>query len=437
MSVPNTSELDDDQIEALIRKLSAIKGSAPELIAALETEANSRLSKQSGGRTGSGRSGGNRGQQQQQRQANTSGSRRRAQPQPAYEEEEDDEEEEEEDDDDDDEETDSEDDDEFDEDGPCVGEGYSDEVSVISEMTTPTVVSAMSVAEEERYQELNRNRGKSNKPDLLSQVNRVNAAKQKANKNHAQPVASSGGLNPARRQTYTSGLAAMAKISETTEAAAVSRPKTATLRQPAAASGSKKASRKTSGDGTAPRKTNRGLRRDQSPAAQREKAGTGTKKKSSSNPKTSGTSKKSSSRQRQGASSGSGNNAFSDEWQKSLSAGDFTNGAGTDDTGFPFSFGDDADNAFGGSGTNFFKDTSKKSNATGHSRGSNNSNSNLSNSKNEDAFDPFGSADPFATARSTFESPSSGNGRTKSSAKARPTNSRPRRTSVSKLTTKR
>ena len=45
MSVPNTSELDDDQIEALIRKLSAIKGSAPELIAALEAEASSRQAK--------------------------------------------------------------------------------------------------------------------------------------------------------------------------------------------------------------------------------------------------------------------------------------------------------------------------------------------------------------------------------------------------------
>lgn len=443
MSVPNTSELDDDQIEALIRKLSAIKGSAPELIAALETEANSRLSKQSHRSASSAnRSGGRAGQRQ-----TSNNSRARAAQQ--LQQQEDEEEDDEEDDDDDDEETDSdEEDDEFDDDGPCVGQGYSDEVSVISEMTTPTVVSGIHIADEERYKELGKG---PRKPDLLGQVNRVNAAKQKANKNKvsAASAATAAGLNAERRKTYTSGLAAMAKISETTEAPAVTRPKTAVSRPAAATkttSTNKGPVRKGSSDGTGARKTTRGLRRDHSPS--RGNAASGTMKKKSSAPtsssnkaaSSSGTAKpvtkKSSSRQRQAAAAS--NNAFTDDWHKSLTAGDFNDGNQMDDNGFPFSFGDADNNAFGSSSNSFFNDKNtalKKTSSRGNGNGNgNNSGSNMSSSNNEtttDPFDPFNSGDPFATARNAFtdKGSSATAGRTKVAPKTKATGSRPRRTS--------
>ena len=49
-----------------------------------------------------------------------------------------------------------EDEDEFDEDAdyPMVGHGISDDISVVSDMTTPTVVSSVNVADEERYEEM-------------------------------------------------------------------------------------------------------------------------------------------------------------------------------------------------------------------------------------------------------------------------------------------
>lgn len=336
MSVPNTSELDDDQIEALIRKLSAIKGSAPELIAALEAEASSRQANKGRGRGGRRGGGGT---------ARTS----RSHSYEDEEEEDEDDDEYEDDEEEDDEETDSEEEDEFDEDGPCVGYGYSDEVSVISEMTTPTVVSNLHVPAEERYDELARN--KSNKPDLLSQVNRANAAKKKGG---------AAGLNSEKRKTYTHGLG---KISETAETAAVTKPKTAksgaTKKTPA---------RKPSGDGKA-----RGLRRGNSPTRKTKKGGsTSGGNKKSNHSSTSGKSSKKSSGDN--SSHNTDQDAFaSDDWHKSLTSGDVKS---TDDNGFPFSFGD-TDNAFAESSNSFFK--GKKG---GGGDGG-------------DPFDPFSNGDPF------------------------------------------
>jgi hypothetical protein len=411
MSVPNTSELDDDQIEALIRKLSAIKGSAPELIAALEAEANSRLAKQSRGRGGRDRGGGGN--------ANGRGGYDRKGRPVSYEEEEDDDEEEddeeEEGEEDDEEETDSEDDDEFDEDGPCVGYGYSDEVSVISEMTTPTVVSRLDVPAEERYDEIHHGYGKkSNKPDLLSQVNRVNAAKNRSNN-----IAKAGppGLNPDKRTTYTKGLAAMTKISETAETAVVTKPKTAVTTPRAVR---KTPTREKSGDAKGKTPTTRGLRRDNSPSRA---TGTTTKKKvvATTTGKKSNHSAGSSGKggSKQTAATAVSNDAFSDDWHKSLSPGDF-NASSTDDNGFPFSFGD-TDNAFASTTTSFF----------------NNKNASSGAGDTTDPFDPFatGNGDPFAVTRGnskkdafgdSFASTGSG-GRLASKTKS--TGTRPRRAS--------
>jgi hypothetical protein len=93
--------LDDDQIQAIIRKLQNAQAEAPQIIAALEAHA----------------------------------SRQPEPPQPQYEEED----EEEEDDD--------------DANYPMVGPGCSDDISVVSDLTTPTVVSSLNVADEEHYKE--------------------------------------------------------------------------------------------------------------------------------------------------------------------------------------------------------------------------------------------------------------------------------------------
>ena len=405
VGIPNTSELDDDQIEALIRKLSAIKGSAPELLAALQDEASSRIA------NGSSRGGGSRSQQRataagvSASAGRTAADRRRGGGgpiRPVYGEEEDDDDYEEEE-----EETESEEEDEFDEDGPCVGHGYSDDASVISEMTTPTVVSNLNVPDEERYNEIHQGYSaitRSKKPDLLSQVNRMNAARNKqqplqsqratataaaANNNNGEPI------DPMKRKAYTSGLSAMAKISEG-EPASVTKPQ----RKPSAAAGtssgpakSRRApqppQRKNSHDGSIKnRTTGRGLKKKPSTKDKdgEEVAGSKSprmKKKSSSNhgkTKSSGShgsGSGSGSGERRARSSGEkGSKDFADNWHKSLSGADFDE-TNMDDNGFPFSFGDDPDNAFG---------TSKSSGWGKPSSGS---------AGQTDAFDPFDAGGGF------------------------------------------
>ncbi|CAB9529347.1 expressed unknown protein [Seminavis robusta] len=369
MSVPNTSELDDDQIEALIRKLSAIKGSAPELIAALEAEANSRLAKQSN-RSG-GRGGRDRGRDNRRSRSH---SYEDEEPDDDYDDDYDEGEEEEEDDD---EETDSEDEDEFDEDGPCVGYGYSDEVSVISEMTTPTVVSNLHVPAEERYEEIHGAK-KSNKPDLLSQVNRVNAAKGRGNNSQSSRGSSNAGLNSDKRKTYTSGLG---KISETAEAAAVTKPPKSAAATGTRGTGGKNKQpvRQKSGDGAGRKaSSSRGLRRDNSPSRGKKKPVGGKRSNHSSG---SGSGKGSNK-----TATTASNDAFSDDWHKSLTAAD----GATDDSGFPFSFGD-SENAFVSSSNSFFNKNAKGGGDT------------------TDPFDPFGGGDPFATQAARPTSKKGGN----------------------------
>lgn len=118
--MPDARQLDDKQIEAIIKKLQQAQEEAPQIIAALEAHSSARSL---GGDKGSAKP--SRKPQQEQQQQHV---------------------EEEEDDDDDD-------DDEYDEDGnyPMVGHGCSDDYSVMSDLTTPTVVNDSHVADEEHY----------------------------------------------------------------------------------------------------------------------------------------------------------------------------------------------------------------------------------------------------------------------------------------------
>jgi len=112
LPLPDARQLNDDQIEAIIKKLQQAQTEAPQIIAALEAHAEARSL-----------TGGARGSQYHEE-----------------EEEEDDDEEE---------------DDEFDEDAnyPMVGQGCSDDCSVVSDLTTPTVCTGVPVPEEEHYRD--------------------------------------------------------------------------------------------------------------------------------------------------------------------------------------------------------------------------------------------------------------------------------------------
>jgi hypothetical protein len=114
--IPDARHLNDEQVEALIRKLQQAQAEAPQIIAALEARAEGRSLKE--GKT-------SRDPPRQQ------------QPPPPKEEEED------------------EDDSEYDDDAnyPMVGHGCSDDISVVSDLTTPTVVSSLHVPEEEHYRD--------------------------------------------------------------------------------------------------------------------------------------------------------------------------------------------------------------------------------------------------------------------------------------------
>jgi hypothetical protein len=117
-NLPGAQQLDDDQIEAIIRKLQKAQEEAPQIIAALEAHAEARSL------TGSKSSQGGR-------------SKSTPVPAPAPEPEEED------------------DDDSFDEDAnyPMVGTGVSDDCSVMSDLTTPTVLNGVPVPEEEHYRD--------------------------------------------------------------------------------------------------------------------------------------------------------------------------------------------------------------------------------------------------------------------------------------------
>jgi hypothetical protein len=113
--MPDARQLDDDQIEAIIKKLQMAQTEAPQIIAALEAQA--KLKKQ----------------QHQQLEA------RPPPPQQQQQQHDDD----------------DDDDDSYDEDAnyPMVGHGCSDDVSVMSDLTTPTVHQGMAVPDEEHYRD--------------------------------------------------------------------------------------------------------------------------------------------------------------------------------------------------------------------------------------------------------------------------------------------
>lgn len=108
------NSLNEAQIEQLIRKLQIAQDSAPQIIAALETQGN-----------------GSHARSSSRHMARAAAP---APPPPEPEEE---------------------DSDSFDEDAdyPMVGHGVSDDVSVVSDLTTPTVVSSLHIPEEEHYRE--------------------------------------------------------------------------------------------------------------------------------------------------------------------------------------------------------------------------------------------------------------------------------------------
>jgi len=112
LNMPDARQLNDSQVEDLIRKLQLAQAEAPQIIAALEAHAEARSI--SGGKS------------------------RAEEPQQQSQQEEDDD-----------------DDSDFDEDAnyPMVGHGCSDDISVVSDLTTPTVVTGVPVPEEEHYKD--------------------------------------------------------------------------------------------------------------------------------------------------------------------------------------------------------------------------------------------------------------------------------------------
>ena len=185
---PDARQLNDDQIEAIIRKLQLAQEEAPQIIAALEAHAESRSV-----------NGGNKQQTQQRQQ--------QQQPEPEEEEEEED---------------DDEDDDEAN--YPMVGHGVSDDISVVSDLTTPTVLVGVPVPEEEHYRDslppMIVGGGPGNAPPMV-----VNPSKRKNLVSQVRPTGmsgprrnlptprsnsgASGGAAAKRRNNYNSTMAKM------------------------------------------------------------------------------------------------------------------------------------------------------------------------------------------------------------------------------------
>jgi hypothetical protein len=120
-------QLDDDQIDAIIRKLQQAQEEAPQIIAALEAHAEARSL---GG-------GGGGGSSENRRAARNSSRAPPPPPQPTHEVESEE----------------DEDDDDDDANYPMVGHGVSDDISVVSDLTTPTVMQGTNIPDEEHYKD--------------------------------------------------------------------------------------------------------------------------------------------------------------------------------------------------------------------------------------------------------------------------------------------
>lgn len=172
------SQLNDDQIEAIIKKLQIAQNEAPQIIAALEAHAEAKsLNGSTGNKQGESEPGSSHSKknaqalhQSQQQKPEDDG--------PAEEDENDD--------------------------GnfPLVGPGCSDDISIVSDLTTPTVVSSLNVADEEHYSEAmppmivggGGGGAKNNIPPML-----IQQTKRKNLVNQIQARGGYGGLQGSRR----------------------------------------------------------------------------------------------------------------------------------------------------------------------------------------------------------------------------------------------
>ena len=118
-------QLDDDQIDAIIRKLQQAQEEAPQIIAALEAHAEARSL------------GGAGGSSERSKRVSRPVAASRAPPPPQETQEDESEE----------------DDDDEDANYPMVGHGVSDDISVVSDLTTPTVVHGANIPDEEHYKD--------------------------------------------------------------------------------------------------------------------------------------------------------------------------------------------------------------------------------------------------------------------------------------------
>lgn len=184
--LPDARQLNDDQVEALIKKLQQAQAEAPQIIAALEAHAEARSL--NGGAAPS------RG--------------KKAPPPPPEEVEED-----------------EDDDSDYDENEnyPMVGAGCSDDISVVSDLTTPTVLTGVPVPEEEHYRDtlppMIVGGGPGEAPPMMinptKRKNLVGGAPRPGAlappRRNTPNVRGSGGAAAARRKNYQS---TMAKLSE-------------------------------------------------------------------------------------------------------------------------------------------------------------------------------------------------------------------------------
>lgn len=166
--IPEAKQLNDDQIQAMILKLQQAKAQAPNLMEAMESylginNGSKAAAKKKKKKKATGKAAKPKKLAPPPRDGPAT--KQLHQPEPEYEEEEEEEEEyyyetevveEEPQRNDHDDYDEDEDDDDFDEDAdyPMVGPGISDDVSVVSDMTTPTVVSSLHIHDEEQYSDM-------------------------------------------------------------------------------------------------------------------------------------------------------------------------------------------------------------------------------------------------------------------------------------------
>ena len=194
--LPDARQLDDAQIEAIIKKLQMAQSEAPQIIAALEAQAASKKRQQQSQR-----------QPQQQQQHHHHHSNRHPQEPPEQKHVEEEEE--------------DSDEDSFDEDAnyPMVGHGCSDDVSIMSDLTTPTVLVGVPVPEEEHYRDslppmIVGGGGRGDAPPMLiaptKRKNLVGAVKPAGGAAAMRRIKPTGGAAAQRRKNYNATMEKLA-----------------------------------------------------------------------------------------------------------------------------------------------------------------------------------------------------------------------------------